>query len=62
MAKADATCDPTRQPVMPGMIDTHTHVVDHFNRSKGRRLHTAADPETRTDDALRVQPGLRSEE
>lgn len=27
------------------MIDTHTHIVDHFNRSNGR-LHTADDPET----------------
>jgi imidazolonepropionase-like amidohydrolase len=44
-AKADATYDLTTQTVMPGMIDTHTHIVDHFNRSNGR-LHTAADPET----------------
>ena len=44
-AKADATYDLTMQTVMPGMIDTHTHIVDHFNRSNGR-LHTAADPET----------------
>src|SRR5258705_7883425 len=44
-AKADATYDLTTQTIMPGMIDTHTHIVDHFNRSNGR-LHTAADPET----------------
>jgi imidazolonepropionase-like amidohydrolase len=44
-AKADATYDLTTQMVMPGMIDTHTHIVDHFNRSNGR-LHTTADPET----------------
>jgi imidazolonepropionase-like amidohydrolase len=44
-AKADATYDLTTQTVMPGMIDTHTHIVDHFNRSNGR-LHTANDPET----------------
>jgi imidazolonepropionase-like amidohydrolase len=44
-AKADATYDLTTQTVMPGMVDTHTHIVDHFNRSNGR-LHTAADPET----------------
>jgi imidazolonepropionase-like amidohydrolase len=44
-AKADATYDLTAQTVMPGMIDTHTHIVDHFNRSNGR-LHTANDPET----------------
>jgi imidazolonepropionase-like amidohydrolase len=43
--KADATYDLTTQTVMPGMIDTHTHIVDHFNRSNGR-LHTANDPET----------------
>ena len=44
-AKADATYDLTTQTVMPGMIDTHTHISDHFNRSNGR-LHTANDPET----------------
>jgi imidazolonepropionase-like amidohydrolase len=44
-AKADATYDLTTQTVMPGMVDTHTHIVHHFNRSNGR-LHTAADPET----------------
>src|SRR5258705_4773410 len=30
---------------MPALIDTRTHIVDHFNRSNGR-LRTAADPET----------------
>jgi len=44
-AKVDATYDLTTQTVLPGLIDTHTHIVDHFNRSNGR-LHTAADPET----------------
>ena len=44
-AAAEATYDLTTQTVMPGLIDTHTHIVDHFNRSNGR-LHTAADPET----------------
>jgi imidazolonepropionase-like amidohydrolase len=44
-ATAEATYDLTTQTVMPGWIDTHTHIVDHFNRSNGR-LHTAADPET----------------
>ena len=44
-AKAGATYDLTTQTVMPGLIDTHTHIVDHFNRSNGR-LHTAAEPET----------------
>ena len=44
-ATAEATYDLTTQTVMPGLIDTHTHIVDHFNRSNGR-LHTAADPET----------------
>jgi imidazolonepropionase-like amidohydrolase len=43
-AKADATYNLTTQTVMPGLIDTHTHIVDHFNRANGR-LHTAADPE-----------------
>jgi imidazolonepropionase-like amidohydrolase len=50
-AKADAAYDLTTQTVMPGMIDTHTHIVDHFNRSNGR-LHTAADPETPEQTAL----------
>ncbi|HEY3157924.1 MAG TPA: amidohydrolase family protein [Vicinamibacterales bacterium] len=44
-AGADATYDLTTQTVMPGLIDTHTHIVDHFNRSNGR-LHTANEPET----------------
>ena len=44
-AGANATYDLTAQTVMPGWIDTHAHIVDHFNRSNGR-LHTAADPET----------------
>lgn len=44
-AKADATYDLTTQTVLPGLIDTHTHIVDHFDRTTGR-LHTAADPET----------------
>jgi imidazolonepropionase-like amidohydrolase len=44
-ATAEATYDLSTQTVMPGLIDTHTHIVDHFNRSNGR-LHTAADPET----------------
>jgi imidazolonepropionase-like amidohydrolase len=42
---AEATYDLTTETVMPGLIDTHTHIADHFNRSNGR-LHTAADPET----------------
>src|SRR3954464_7032092 len=44
-AKAGATYDLTALTVMPGFIDTHAHIVDHFNRSNGR-LHTDADPET----------------
>jgi len=44
-AKAGATYDLSTQTVMPGLIDTHTHIVDHFNRTTGR-LHTAAEPET----------------
>jgi hypothetical protein len=44
-AGTTATYDLTTQTVMPGMIDTHTHISDHFNRSNGR-LHTADDPET----------------
>ena len=32
-AKADATYDLTTQTVLPGLIDTHTHIVDHFNRA-----------------------------
>ena len=44
-AKADATYDLTALTVMPGWIDTHAHIVDHFNRSNGR-LHTTNDPET----------------
>jgi len=44
-ATPQATYDLTMQTVMPGLIDTHTHIVDHFNRSNGR-LHTTADPET----------------
>src|SRR5256714_1216711 len=44
-AGADATYDLTTQTVLPGLIDTHTHIVDHFNRSNGR-LRTSADPET----------------
>jgi imidazolonepropionase-like amidohydrolase len=44
-ARGDATYDLTTQTVLPGLIDTHTHIVDHFDRSSGR-LRTAADPET----------------
>lgn len=44
-AKTDATYDLTAQTVLPGLIDTHTHIVDHFDRVTGR-LHTAAEPET----------------
>ena len=44
-AGADVTYDLTTQTVMPGLIDTHTHIADHFNRSNGR-LHTAAEAET----------------
>ena len=44
-AGADTTYDLTTQTVMPGLIDTHAHIVDHFNRSNGR-LHTANEPET----------------
>ena len=44
-AKAGATYDLSTQTVMPGLIDTHTHIVDHFDRKTGR-LHTANDPET----------------
>jgi imidazolonepropionase-like amidohydrolase len=44
-AGAGATYDLTAQTVMPGMIDTHTHIVDHFNRSNGR-LHTPDEAET----------------
>ena len=44
-ARAGVTYDLSTQTVMPGMIDTHAHIVDHFNRSNGR-LHTAAEPET----------------
>src|SRR2546427_3926465 len=44
-AKASATYDLSTQTVMPGLIDTHTHIVDHFDRKTGR-LHTANDPET----------------
>jgi imidazolonepropionase-like amidohydrolase len=44
-ARAGVTYDLSTQTVMPGFIDTHTHIVDHFNRSNGR-LHTANDPET----------------
>jgi imidazolonepropionase-like amidohydrolase len=44
-ATPGATYDLRAQTVMPGLIDTHTHIVDHFDRVTGR-LHTAADPET----------------
>jgi imidazolonepropionase-like amidohydrolase len=44
-ARAGVTYDLSTQTVMPGMIDTHAHIVDHFNSSNGR-LHTAAEPET----------------
>jgi imidazolonepropionase-like amidohydrolase len=44
-AKAGATYDLSTQTILPGLIDTHTHIVDHFDRATGR-LHTAADPET----------------
>ena len=44
-ARAGVTYDLSTQTVMPGMIDTHAHIVDHFNRSNGR-LHTTAEPET----------------
>ncbi len=44
-ARADATYDLTTQTVMPGLIDTHTHLFDHFDRASGR-LRTAAIPET----------------
>jgi len=40
-ARGDATYDLTTQTVLPGLIDTHTHIVDHFDRTKGR-LRTAA--------------------
>jgi imidazolonepropionase-like amidohydrolase len=45
LAAARATYDLSTQTVMPGLIDTHTHIVDHFVRETGR-LRTAADPET----------------
>jgi len=44
-ARAGVTYDLSTQTVMPGLIDTHTHIFDHFNRSNGR-LHTANEPET----------------
>jgi len=44
-AKAGATYDLNALTVMPGWIDTHAHIVDHFNRSNGR-LHQASEPET----------------
>jgi imidazolonepropionase-like amidohydrolase len=44
-ARADATFDLTSQTILPGLVDTHTHIVDHFDRGTGR-LRTAADPET----------------
>ncbi len=44
-AKGAATYDLSALTVMPGWIDTHAHIVDHFNRSNGR-LHTDKDPET----------------
>ena len=50
-ARGDATYDLTSQTVLPGLIDTHTHIVDHFDRTTGR-LHTAADPETLEQTAL----------
>ena len=39
-AGATATYDLTTQTVMPGWIDTHAHLADHFDRATGR-LHTA---------------------
>jgi imidazolonepropionase-like amidohydrolase len=44
-ATPGATYDLRTQTVMPGLIDTHTHIVDHFDRKTGR-LHTADEPET----------------
>jgi imidazolonepropionase-like amidohydrolase len=44
-ARAGVTYDLSTQTVMPGLIDTHTHLVDHFDRTSGR-LRTAAIPET----------------
>jgi imidazolonepropionase-like amidohydrolase len=49
-ARAGATYDLSTQTVMPGMIDTHTHIFDHFNRSNGR-LHTN-EPETAEQTTL----------
>jgi imidazolonepropionase-like amidohydrolase len=50
-ARAGATYDLRTQTVLPGMIDTHTHIVDHFERTTGR-LHTNADPETQEQTTL----------
>ena len=44
-ARAGVTYDLSTQTVMPGLIDTHTHLFDHFDRTSGR-LRTAAIPET----------------
>jgi len=44
-ARAGATFDLSTQTVMPGFIDTHAHLFDHFDRTSGR-LRTAAIPET----------------
>jgi len=44
-ARAGATYDLSAQTVMPGWIDAHAHLADHFDRATGR-LHTAATPET----------------
>ena len=45
-ARAGATYDLSTQTVMPGMIDTHTHIFDHFNQRAGN---------ARADDALCVR-------
>lgn len=44
-ARPGATYDLSAQTVMPGFIDTHTHLFDHFDRTSGR-LRTPAIPET----------------
>jgi imidazolonepropionase-like amidohydrolase len=44
-ARAGTTYDLSSQTVMPGFIDTHAHLFDHFDRTSGR-LRTAAIPET----------------
>ncbi len=47
---APITYDLSKYTVLPGLIDLHSHIIWHFNRSG--RLHTAGDGEAPADETL----------